>query len=103
MRDMPVTGTVYVSTLQVSWAWITLPALLQLTTFIMVCYAHMLSWDQNIPPWKSSVIATVLLGAKTQQLVEMEMPEELAEIERALGHVEVEGLFPPFRDPSQTV
>ncbi|KAI3317052.1 hypothetical protein HD806DRAFT_395974 [Xylariaceae sp. AK1471] len=99
VRDIRGTGTILIPLVQVSWPWITLPVILQLTTFVMLCSAHIYSSYQNVPLWKSSAIATVFLGAKTRQLVEMEIPKDLAEIERAIEQIEIGDPFLEFRNP----
>lgn len=69
------------SYLRVGWQWIALPALLELAVLVMLAMTIVQCRREDIPQWKSSVLALIYHGADRLRAQESLATERLSSIE----------------------
>ena len=76
--------------IRVRWAWIILPAVLQVAVLILLCYAVGSTSRQRLPIWKNSILATIFLGARVHHsLREEKSSDRLIDMKTAAENVKV--------------
>ncbi|TDZ14500.1 hypothetical protein Cob_v012658 [Colletotrichum orbiculare MAFF 240422] len=65
LQSVWATETVMQVVVRVRWAWMILPAALQLATYVFFCHTVVLSRRRKLHNWKSSALAVFFYGART--------------------------------------
>ncbi|KAK8030381.1 hypothetical protein PG990_000115 [Apiospora arundinis] len=79
-----------VPVLRVRWAWITLPAMLEVFTFLLLCY--MVGWKSQrlLPVWKSSPLPLLLLGSDMHDNFGDNVPRHIVDMEELAKEVSID-------------
>ncbi|KAI1748211.1 hypothetical protein F4782DRAFT_518099, partial [Xylaria castorea] len=80
MGTIDGTQSFLVPLVQVSWAWIALPATLHFLALYVLCSSLVYSTRHKMPLWKSSALATVFFGARIRDSLEEDIPDDLSKI-----------------------
>ncbi|KAI0859785.1 hypothetical protein F4860DRAFT_504444 [Xylaria cubensis] len=95
----PVIGTqsILVASVQVSWAWIALPATLHLLMLYVLCSSLMYSTRHKMPLWKSSALAMVFFGARIRDSLDEDIPDDLSSISSVAKEIRVSDYLTQFK------
>ncbi|KAI1734368.1 hypothetical protein F4680DRAFT_344083 [Xylaria scruposa] len=91
------TQSVLVPSVQVSWAWIALPATLHLLMLYVLCSSLVYSTRHRMPLWKSSALATVFFGARIRDTLEEDIPDDLSKISSTAKEIHVSDYLTQFK------
>ena len=76
--------------IRVRWAWISVPAVLQVAVLILLCYTMVSTSRQQLPIWKNSILATIFVGARVHRSLREEMSSDrLIDMKTAAENVKV--------------
>ncbi|TRX96904.1 hypothetical protein FHL15_002210 [Xylaria flabelliformis] len=91
------TQSVLVPVVQVSWAWIALPATIHLLMLYVLCSSLMYSTRHKMPLWKSSALATVFFGARIRESLDKDIPDDLSKISSVAKEIRVSDCLTQFK------
>ncbi|KAI0185656.1 hypothetical protein EV127DRAFT_195402 [Xylaria flabelliformis] len=91
------TQSILVPVVQVSWAWIALPATLHLLMLYVLCSSLMYSTHHKMPLWKSSALATVFFGARIRDSLDEDIPDDLSNISSVAKEIRVSDYLTQFK------
>lgn len=78
---------------QTRWPWIILPALLLISTLVLICATLAKSQKQQVPAWKSSSLATLLHGLTEEARRQLDHGSSQSEVEAASQKIRVKMSF----------
>ncbi|KAK8009694.1 hypothetical protein PG989_000627 [Apiospora arundinis] len=93
-----------VPVLRVRWAWVSLPAALEILTLLLLCYMVRCDSQRRLPIWKSSTLPLILLGSEMHDAVGDNIPRHIVDMEMLAKGVSVEpdiGMGRALQQPDQ--
>ena len=90
LRPVAVSVTKEIPLIQVRWAWISLPLILQVAVLILLCYTIERTSRQRLPIWKNSTVATIILGVRAHSYLRQELSsDKLIDLKSTMENVEI--------------
>ncbi|KAK8110259.1 uncharacterized protein PG998_006716 [Apiospora kogelbergensis] len=88
--------------LRVRWAWITLPATLELFMFLLLCYVASWKSQGSLPVWKSSTLPLLLFGSEMHDAHGEDIPRHIMDMEKLAKQVSIKSDIAKLRSKRRT-